>query len=296
MNYDPTWVLYIRSENLTYFFKIFPFFASGFFFISSIAIGYWLRPGNRLFTHLGFLIPFNSIFNVILKNLIAITRPSSELHLVKVWDPYGFPSGDVHLAGIFWGMIFLYTKNRIIRCLSILIMLLIMCSRVYLGVHTVADVVGGLCIALIIIAIWQNELMQSAIDKWFSGNNISFAIITGGIILTIYLLPIPYSKRFMAHVIGALLGYGLSLRFIGNYYGNQEYQDSYQLSCSRIITIILSYIMVITLIIAIPTIKVNYTTSVVSEILEATLIVFMIFSIFPKIQDFCVEKYKNRNK
>lgn len=296
MNYDPTWVLYIRSDNLTYFFKIFPFFASGLFYISAIAIGYWLRPGNRLFTHLGFLIPFNSILNVILKNLIAVMRPSSELHLVKIWDPYGFPSGDAQVSTIFWGMIFLSTKSRIIRYLSVLVITLIAFSRVYLGVSALADVIGGVCTALIIIAIWRNEFVQNIIDKWFSGNSASFSLIVGGIIVTIYLLPIPYSKLFMAPVIGALLGYGLSLRFIGYYYANQEYQDGYQLSCSRIITIILSYIMLLILLIAIPAIKVNYTTSAVSEILEATLMVFMIFSIFPKIQDFCIEKYDNRKK
>ena len=58
---DMYWVQAIRSDFLTEFFLIFPFFASSFFYITFIALGYWLRPGGKTFNQLGFLVPFTTI-------------------------------------------------------------------------------------------------------------------------------------------------------------------------------------------------------------------------------------------
>jgi len=55
----------MRSEELTTFFKIFPFFVSDTFFISAIALGIWLAPKLRIFWQLGFLIPFSIMLNAI---------------------------------------------------------------------------------------------------------------------------------------------------------------------------------------------------------------------------------------
>ncbi len=41
---NPEWILNFRSEMLTSWFKIFPFFASDYFYITIIAIAYWLNP------------------------------------------------------------------------------------------------------------------------------------------------------------------------------------------------------------------------------------------------------------
>ncbi len=91
---DPHWILNFRCDALTLFFKIFPFLASDYFFMSAIGIGYWLRPQISLFIHLGFLIPFSALINRILKLIFSIPRPPSSLHLISLQDPWGFPSGE----------------------------------------------------------------------------------------------------------------------------------------------------------------------------------------------------------
>jgi hypothetical protein len=92
---DPEWLLHLRSEHLTEFFILLPLLASGIFYISTISIGYWLRPGGWTFVQLGFLVPFATIVNLILKHSFAIIRPHEDLHLVHVESILGFPSGDV---------------------------------------------------------------------------------------------------------------------------------------------------------------------------------------------------------
>ncbi|MFK7973611.1 MAG: hypothetical protein AB8B66_01925 [Rickettsiaceae bacterium] len=68
---DYSWVVEIRTDFLTTIFKFFPFFASDYFYITVIALGYWLSPSTLLFRSLGFLIPFSTLINCLLKNLCA---------------------------------------------------------------------------------------------------------------------------------------------------------------------------------------------------------------------------------
>jgi len=94
-------IISFRNPELTFLFKIFPFFASEPFYIGVIALGYWLALNASVFWRLGFLIPFSTVVNGILKNVFLLERPDTSLHLVHVIDKsLGFPSGDVHVATV----------------------------------------------------------------------------------------------------------------------------------------------------------------------------------------------------
>ena len=51
-------IISFRGPELTFLFKIFPFFASETFYMGVIALGYWLATNASVFWKLGFLIPF----------------------------------------------------------------------------------------------------------------------------------------------------------------------------------------------------------------------------------------------
>ena len=94
-------IISFRGPELNFLFKIFPFFASETFYIGVIALGYWLATNASVFWKLGFLIPFSTVVNGILKNIFLLERPEASLHLVHVIDrSLGFPSGDVHVATV----------------------------------------------------------------------------------------------------------------------------------------------------------------------------------------------------
>lgn len=101
----------------------------------------------------------------LLKN--AIKRPRPEYKLIPEHG-YSFPSGHSSGSTIFYGMLaiclLLFIQKKWARWTilvsSIALILLIMCSRVYLGVHYFSDITAGCLYGLVIVTISGNELYK----------------------------------------------------------------------------------------------------------------------------------------
>jgi membrane-associated phospholipid phosphatase len=65
----------------------------------------------------------------------------------------GFPSGHAQSSLTFWGLAAFYAKKSWFWLIAIIIIALVSLSRVYLGVHLPIDVLGGLIIGLILVAL-----------------------------------------------------------------------------------------------------------------------------------------------
>jgi hypothetical protein len=286
------WLLIdIRSDTLTEFFTMIPFMGSITFYMSLITIGFWLRPGGKVSLQLGVLIPLSILINLILKNSFAVLRPNEDLHLIQVSSMLGFPSSDTMIATIFWGIIALRWQKIYVIILSISMITIIFTSRIYLGVHSIADVVGGVAFGLITLVWWRSDFMQNIIyNKWLNKQISSyFGLIL--IVSCLYFLTVEdeiYSEEFSIS-IGALIGFGLSLKTIYKWK-----LEPGMFSSAHISSIAMSYIMLAILSIAIPTITMDATTKTISNILEHALLVFMIFCIFPRLQRAIARKEQHR--
>ena len=95
---------------------------------------------------------------IILKNVFAIERPSVN----QLIEPggFGYPSGHSMNALVFFGMcavlVLRYSKKRALRVgftiFAVISILLVGLSRVYLGVHTVTDVLGGYLAGAVVLS------------------------------------------------------------------------------------------------------------------------------------------------
>lgn len=89
------------------------------------------------------------IFNTLLKQLLKIPRP--DIDPIVISGSYSFPSGHAMNSLIFYGLlsyfIFHFTRNRglslLVATFSIIVVLSIGFSRLYLGIHYPSDVIGG---------------------------------------------------------------------------------------------------------------------------------------------------------
>lgn len=101
---------------------------------------------------------FGNLANQFLKILCRVPRPwvrDENFTILEeardAADGYSFPSGHSQTAVGTFGCIAVTQKNRIIRAVCIVFMILVPFSRMYVGVHTPADVLVGSAMALVMV-------------------------------------------------------------------------------------------------------------------------------------------------
>lgn len=210
-------IIAARTPEFTYFFKMFPYLVNETFYIRVIALGYWLAYNPRIFWQLGFLVPFSTMLNGVLKNIFLWERPDLSLHLVQIVDKSsGFPSGDVHVASVLWGMLLYHFQSRILRFFGVAIILCIMLSRVYLGVHTVDQVFGGLFFGLATVCVASSNGGQKMFNNWQNGQTKTYWLLCS-FVFTAYITLSQEILPMMVGIAGVLIGYGITIFYAQKY-------------------------------------------------------------------------------
>lgn len=84
----------------------------------------------------------------ILKKIVAEPRPLGALE-----TGFGFPSQHTASYVVFWGILMITTNSKLLKLLGLLMILMVGISRVYLGEHTVIDVIGGYVIGFMVLVL-----------------------------------------------------------------------------------------------------------------------------------------------
>ncbi len=133
------------------------------------------------------------------------------------FDSWGFPSGHASHAVALWGSISLYVKKTWVYLMSVMMIVFILLSRMYLGRHFLADVLAGLLLGFFVAmvfyrGIYKNNSLLSFIFERSEKTRISIRTI----LALFYFLIVPFLVLLIPGVlveqVAVLLG--LNLGFI----------------------------------------------------------------------------------
>lgn len=99
-----------------------------------------------------YLIMFSAYTALIAKGLFSMPRPPDYLHKVTE-NNFGFPSGHAQVSSGFWGYLGIRSKKQLIIMVGAVMVILVSLSRLYLGVHYLGDVTGGIIFGLMVAFI-----------------------------------------------------------------------------------------------------------------------------------------------
>jgi undecaprenyl-diphosphatase len=152
---------------------------------------------------LAVLIYTSFLLNTLLKDAFALPRPPQELHLVGAHG-YGFPSGHAQGAMVLWG--YFAWRFRVYGRMAAIIFLVGL-SRIYLGVHSPADVVGGWSIGF--VTLWAGVLALQSLqrrERVFPPVPTALVFVLAGSLVAVF-----YPDEVVIRVSGFFAGIGAGL-------------------------------------------------------------------------------------
>ncbi|KAL7714176.1 Sphingosine-1-phosphate phosphohydrolase [Entamoeba marina] len=141
-----------RIKSLDLFFFIMTHLAGVGVYVLLVPTAWWIHPSPssiEVSNALVQLIAVTTYIGNFMKNLFACPRPSGVWQPVKEVD-FGFPSTHT-MNAVANGLFFIsyYQPNHWIKILIILYIIIIALSRVYIGVHSPADVIAGVLLGVV---------------------------------------------------------------------------------------------------------------------------------------------------
>jgi len=123
----------------------------------------------------------------------------------------GFPSGHSSIAIAFWGALAFLFRKKWIVAISVALMTLIPLSRIYLGVHFLADVLGGVTLgAIILAAFYYIVLKPDKLNAFLARDRYAIGLnpMSGILLLSPFLFMLILEQRIFV-LLAFMLGFGL---------------------------------------------------------------------------------------
>ena len=205
------------QEIATPFFDNFFLFISNltneFLYIAIVAFIYYVIDKEKSI-RMAVMIMTNMSLNFLLKDIFRIDRPyvRSERIINKDIDTgygYSFPSGHSQFNSGFYSSLALNFNISRIYPVLIIFVLLVGFSRMYLGVHTIADVAVGILLGL----VWS-IIIDRAIKKYFDKRFVIYSLFGLIGIINIIISMNPDAVKILLLYFGFIFGHFLEYKYI----------------------------------------------------------------------------------
>lgn len=163
-------ILWVQSVNpsLDAFFKTVNWLQTEEFFLIALPIVWWCID-KRVGASLAFLFLSADYLVRLLKGITGVQRPYQVEPRVRNLDPQNdasFPSAGAMDTLIFWVYLALAFRRRLLWAASLLLVVLLAFTRVYLGVHYPTDVLASILIgAVILVLVSSTRLVERIVTS-----------------------------------------------------------------------------------------------------------------------------------
>lgn len=197
------WAVAMRTDLLTPVFKAFSALGYSGFLLLFVPIGYWIFS-KKIFAHVGLWLLLSALLNAYLKDFFQDPRPDPVFQLdPHVGQSYGFPSGHAQIAIVIWFGIAWAARKTWIWVLCSVLVVGICFSRLYLGVHDIEDILGGIGIGLLSLLIFI--FLTTKRFEWWHNLNPLWQILSIVVIEAFFFLTWP------GKLSGSIIGFGVFL-------------------------------------------------------------------------------------
>ncbi len=158
------------------------------FFLMVMPAIFW-SIDSSLGIRLGFLILSSSSVNGWVKLAFQGSRPYWFDARVKGFaseTSFGFPSGHTQSATVIWGRLAAWIKRSWFWVVACIIIFLVGLSRIFLGVHFISDVVGGLLLGILFLLLFI--ALEKPMSKWWRNRKLGWQIVFGFLSSLIFIL------------------------------------------------------------------------------------------------------------
>ncbi|TMR06680.1 phosphatase PAP2 family protein [Actinomadura soli] len=158
---------------LTDFMHVVSFLGSAAFYVPLLAVLFWCAA-PRLVARATVILLFSAFLNTLLKLVFHDPRPYWTDPTVEgkaSHTSFGMPSGHAQNAPVAWGFFAAQTRRWPLWAGATVVIILIGVSRVYLGVHSIGQVLGGWAIGLALLVAALG--LEPVIVPWWARRHLA---------------------------------------------------------------------------------------------------------------------------